>query len=108
MAEYRLSLTSLNATTEWIPVPPGATNAVIDVQPDSAKTSTAWVADLEWTAEAHNDNEKAQPFDPIVQFNNAKPAIMRTGLPSGGFIRAKTTTADGDSDPAAPVMVVIT
>lgn len=104
----RLSLTTQDATTEWMRVPPGATNAVIDVQPDPDKTGTAWVAELEWTAEAHTDNERARSFSPKVEFNDATPAVTRTGLPSGGFIRLKTTTPDGDSDASAPVVVVIT
>lgn len=102
----RLSLTSKDSTTEWLKVPPGATTAAIDVQPDAAKTGTVWVADLEWTVEAHTDNEKAQPFDPVVQFKSTTPAIPRTAVPSGGFIRLKTTTVDPDSDAAAPVVVV--
>lgn len=104
----RLSLTTQDATTEWMRVPPGATNAVIDVQPDPDKTGTGWVAELQWTAEAHTDNEKARSFSPVVTFNNATPAITRTGLPSGGFIRLKTITPDGNSDASAPVVVVIT
>lgn len=104
----KLSLTAQDATTEWKRVPPGATNAVIDVQPDPAKTGTAWVAELQWTAEAYTDNERARSFDPVVEFNNTTPARTRTGLPSGGYIRLKTTTPDGNSDPAAPVVVVIT
>lgn len=104
----RLSLTSKDATTEWLAVPAGATNAAIDVQADSAKTGTLWVADLEWSAEVGTDNERARAFSPPEQFTNAVPAIPRIALPSGAHIRLRTTTPDGDSDPAAPVPVVIT
>jgi len=103
-----LDLTVQDATTEWLRIPVGKTNAVIDVQPISTATGTAWVAELQYTAEAYTDNEQARSFSPAVVFNNTTPNIMRTGLPSGAFIRVKTTTPDGNSDAVAPVAVVIT
>lgn len=104
--ELRLSLTSKDSTTEWLAVPAGDIEAAIDVQPDPDKTGTVWVADLEWTVEAHTDNEKAQPFSPVVQFNNTTPAKNSVSVPGGIFIRLKTTTQDGDSDASAPVTLV--
>lgn len=109
MTKLRLSLGALNAATEPVAVPIGATKAAITINPDTDNwVGTDWTAELQWSTEVNNDEENWQSFSPAVEFTGTSVSKPRIPVAGVSNIRLKITTNDGTADPAADVVADIT
>lgn len=107
--KLRLSLAALNAATEPVAVPIGATKAAITIIADTTNwVGRAWTAEVQWSSEVNNDEENWQSFSPAVELTGLSASKPRIPVAGVGNIRLKTTTNDGTADPAADVVVDIT